>query len=133
MSWIRNTRKDMEDPAAKMGFLLEAEASVRRGGKATDPILQMEADGQRQILNSDRLPTRIMGDRGKFEALGFQFGDPDPDDPMFMPATLPAGWKREGSEHAMWSYLVDETGTQRVAIFYKAAFYDRDAFMRLEQ
>jgi predicted secreted protein len=30
----------------------------------------------------------------------------------------------------MWSYIVDDEGTQRVAIFYKAAFYDRDAFMR---
>lgn len=32
----------------------------------------------------------------------------------------------------MWSYLVDELGRRRGAIFYKAAFYDRDAFMRLE-
>ena len=32
----------------------------------------------------------------------------------------------------MWSYLTDQHGRQRVAIFYKAAFYDRRAFMRLE-
>jgi len=31
----------------------------------------------------------------------------------------------------MWSYLLDEHGRRRVAIFYKAAFYDRSAFMRL--
>lgn len=98
----------------------------------------MEAAGQRQLVNSDRLPTRINTyDRSQaealveFEALGFTFGDPDPNDPMFRPATLPDGWKREGSDHAMWSYIVDQHGRRRVSIFYKAAFYDRDAFMSL--
>jgi hypothetical protein len=35
------------------------------------------------------------------------------------------------SDHAMWSYLVDELGRERVSIFYKAAFYDRSAHMSL--
>lgn len=99
----------------------------------TDYILGMEAAGQRQLVNSDRLPVRILGATlADFEALGFTFGEPEPDDPLFRAATLPAGWTRRGSDHAMWSYIDDETGTPRVAIFYKAAFYDRRAFMRLE-
>lgn len=98
-------------------------------------IEAQEAQGQQQLVNSDRLPTRInsfgkYGDEA-FTALGFEFGDPDLADGMFRPAKLPAGWTREGSDHAMWSYLLDETGTRRVAIFYKAAFYDRVAFMDL--
>lgn len=93
-------------------------------------ITDMEAAGQRQLVQSQDLPTR-MGAQAEYEALGFTFGDPHPSDPMFRPATLPAGWKREGSDHAMWSYIVDELGRRRVAIFYKAAFYDRDAFMSL--
>jgi len=31
----------------------------------------------------------------------------------------------------MWSYLHDEHGRERCAIFYKAAFYDRDAFLTI--
>jgi hypothetical protein len=50
---------------------------------------------------------------------------------MFRPATLPEGWRREGSDHAMWSHIVDDQGRKRASIFYKAAFYDRGAHMSL--
>jgi hypothetical protein len=33
----------------------------------------------------------------------------------------------------MWSQLVDAEGVPRVAIFYKAAFYDRKAHMSFDQ
>lgn len=95
-------------------------------------IPNMEAAGQRQLVNSDRLPVNTRGTDAEFEAVGFTFGEPDKNDRLFRPATLPGGWRREGSDHAMWSYIVDELGRRRVAIFYKAAFYDRDAFMHLE-
>lgn len=94
-------------------------------------ITEMESAGQSQLVNSDRLPTD-RGDDAPFLELGFTFGDPEQGDPMFCPATLPDGWKREGSDHAMWSYLVDGLGRRRASIFYKAAFYDRRAFMRME-
>lgn len=134
MSNIDNTTARMKDPADQLGFLAESMVT----GSASVPIERMERDGQRQLVNSDRLPSRINAPgrpqaeaRAEFEALGFTFGDPDPDDPMFMSATLPEGWKREGSDHAMWSYLLDTAGRQRVGIFYKAAFYDRSAHMHL--
>lgn len=94
-------------------------------------ITDMEARGQEQLLHSDRLPAEMNEPEADYVALGFTFGPPDRDDPLFRPATLPAGWKRRGSDHAMWSYIDDEQGRERVAIFYKAAFYDRRAFMRL--
>lgn len=94
-------------------------------------VPEMESAGQRQLVNSDRLPTESNCDDELLD-LGFTFEEPDPDDPLFRAATLPAGWSREVSDHAMWSYLLDEVGRRRVAIFYKAAFYDRRAFMRLE-
>jgi hypothetical protein len=126
MTDIKNTTAAMkDDPAEPLLFLAEAMA----GGGQGVPIERQERDGQRQLVNSDRLPADRRGD---FEALGFTFGEPDGSDPMFCPATLPPGWNREGSDHAMWSYITDEHGRQRVAIFYKAAFYDRSAFMRLE-
>lgn len=72
----------------------------------------MEAAGQRQIVNSTKLPTDLNGGtREEFEALGFTFGEVDPRDPMFQEATLPEGWKREGSDHA--TYIVDERGIER--------------------
>lgn len=91
----------------------------------------MERDGQRSLVHSDRLPTDTSGRDDEYVALGFIFGPPDPNDPMFRPATLPTGWTRRGSDHAMWSYIDDRRGIERVAIFYKAAFYDRSAHMSL--
>jgi hypothetical protein len=98
----------------------------------TDAIIgAQEKAGQRQVVHSQSLPTALHSPREAFEALGFTFGEPDPHDPLFAPATLPEGWTREGSDHAMWSYIVDQQGRRRASIFYKAAFYDRDAFMSL--
>lgn len=87
-----------------------------------------EAAGQREIVNNEVLPTQGSNDP-MIRAFGVKIGKPVAGDPLFCEATLPAGWKREGSDHAMWSYIVDEKGRRRVAIFYKAAFYDRDAHM----
>jgi hypothetical protein len=100
-------------------------------GDTSAVIEAQERAGQSQLVHSDRLPTALHSPREEFEALGFTFGDPDERDPMFAPATLPDGWKREGSDHAMWSYIVDQLGRRRASIFYKAAFYDRSAHMGL--
>lgn len=118
MSGIEDTTG--RDPLIHIAGMWDGDAAVTRY------IEEMEAAGQQQLLHSDRLPTNAHGD---FEALGFTFGDPDPNDPLFRPATLPAGWTREGSDHAMHSYLLDERGIRRVDVFYKAAFYDRRADM----
>ncbi len=123
------TRRMREDPAERFAFLAESLVT----GDADTFIEGQERTGQHQLVNSDRLPVKFnSGKREDFEALGFTFGDPDPGDPLFRPATLPPGWTRQGSDHAMWSHLLDEHGRRRVSIFYKAAFYDRDAFMNLE-
>lgn len=94
-------------------------------------IENQERAGQAQLVNSEQLPSKMNDPRADFEALGFTFGDSDPRDPLFVPATLPGGWQREGSGHAMWSYITDRLGRRRVRIFCKAAFYDREAFMSL--
>lgn len=100
------------------------------GYRSGDYIEEMEAAGQTQLVNSAQLPTDLNGGkRDDYLALGFTLGEPNPADPMFCEATLPAGWSRKGSEHAMWSHIVDERGLERVSIFYKAAFYDRSAHM----
>jgi hypothetical protein len=92
-------------------------------------IENMEAAGQRQLVNSDVLPvdTGYGPKDDAYIALGFTFGEKVDD--LFREATLPDGWSRKGSDHAMWSYIIDERGLERVNIFYKAAFYDRRAHM----
>lgn len=99
------------------------------GSMSPGYVEDMEAAGQRQIVHSDRVPTE--GSEALVE-LGFTLGDQDPHDDLFRAASMPAGWKREGSDHAMWSYILDDLGRRRVSIFYKAAFYDRRAFCRAE-
>jgi hypothetical protein len=94
-------------------------------------ITGMESAGQSQLVQSEQLP--VDGFDDDILALGIVRGDNHLCDDLFVNATLPEGWSRRRSDHAMWSYLVDERGVRRVAIFYKAAFYDRRASMRPEQ
>lgn len=120
------TRRMQEDPAE--GSLFLAESLVT--GSADSFIEGQERAGSRQLVNSDRLPSDH-GDDAPWLELGFTFGEADPDDPLFMPATLPEGWKRQATDHSMGSVIVDTLGRERVSIFYKAAFYDRKAHMNL--
>jgi hypothetical protein len=121
MTGPENTRQ--RDP------LLHLLGSMSEG--ADGYITGMEAQGQRQLVASEVLPADTNGTDEEFTALGFTFGEPDSTDPLFRPATLPAGWRKERTDHSMWSVIKDERGIERVEVFYKAAFYDRSAFMRV--
>ena len=88
-------------------------------------IENMEAEGQRQLVDSDRIP--VEGPADALIELGFTLGDVDPADPLFRSCTLPEGWTRAATEHAMNSTINDERGVERIEVFYKAAFYDRKA------
>lgn len=92
-------------------------------------VTDMEAAGQRQLVDSTNLPKK--GPWNELEALGFIRGDDVPGDDLFVVATLPHGWSKEGTAHSMWSKVVDDRGIERVSIFYKAAFYDRDALFHV--
>lgn len=116
---IRNTTRLVEEsPAEGMILAMDIEGSERRG--------------QAELLRSTTLPVRLIdGTDADFLALGFTFGAAVPGDDLFREATLPEGWARTSSDHAMWSSIVDTRGIRRVAIFYKAAYYDRAAHMAL--
>lgn len=93
-------------------------------------IEAQEKAGQALLVASSDMPKELRPSREAYEKVGFIFGTDI--DEIFIHATLPLGWKRQATEHSMWSHIVDEKGRQRVAIFYKAAFYDRRASARLE-
>jgi hypothetical protein len=97
-------------------------------GNVSGAIEASESAGQRQLVESDVLPTQISAELKKeLESAGVKFGDPVENDPLFTYVELPEGWKKQATDHAMWSNLVDDEGKVRAAIFYKAAFYDRRA------
>lgn len=119
---IRNTAEEAaQNPLLTLGAMMG-------GGGA---IEAQEARGQRELVESEQLPVRMMGvTDADLITLGFTLGEPTPGDKLFRPATLPPGWKKQATDHSMWSKIVDESGRERFSIFYKASFYDRDAFMR---
>ncbi len=115
MSRITNTEKEEANPQWLFGGNPSA-------------IEAQESRGQGELVNSTQLPSQITG-KEILEKAGVKFGKPLEDDPLFCDAELPEGWKKERTDHSLWSKLVDADGKERATIFYKAASYDRDAFM----
>ncbi len=112
--------------AAANGDLENMLAAMTPGG-----IERQEAQGQAKFVASETLPIECKNvSRDAMIALGFVFGPPVDD--LFVSCTLPPGWTKRATEHAMWSELLDAQGRTRASMFYKAAFYDRAAFMRFD-
>lgn len=127
------TEKPVANPDLMTAAVSTLDDALARG-TAAGVIEAQEAAGQRSFVNSTTLPSD-MGDGGRegLETAGVVFGEPVEGDPMFTYVTLPDGWKKVATGHSMWSDLVDDKGRKRASIFYKAAFYDRSAFLRIER
>lgn len=111
-----------QDP---LGMVMDA---MLRG--ASGSILYQEAQGQSQLVASSVLPSKMDSrTRKALEDAGVKFGELVDGDSLFIYAELPEGWRKEGTDHSMYSDLLDEKGRKRASIFYKAAFYDRSAHM----
>lgn len=116
--------------AAVEGDMENFLAAITPGG-----IEAQEARGQRDLVASGNLPRRGTveayhrdeNNRTAMERLGFVFGRMV--DTLFVEATLPGGWSIRPTSHSMWSTVFDAQGRARMSIFYKAAFYDRNAFL----
>lgn len=114
-----------------MGLILDALGCGDFGAA----VERQEARGQRDLVASETLPTRLgvfrenaERDRRTLCLAGVKFLGPT-DDPLFQRVELPAGWTKRKTDHHMWSELVDADGDVVASIFYKAASYDRDAFL----
>jgi hypothetical protein len=116
---------NLANPAALHAFM---SGDIENAVVASTPggIRAQEAAGQRALVTGDYLPKKDLP-RPQLEQLGFVFGQ-DKDD-LFINVQFPAGWRKEATDHNMWSKLVDHQGRERAMMFYKAAFYDRSAFM----
>lgn len=53
-------------------------------------------------------------------------------DDLFYDVQLPEGWYIKATDHTMWNDLIDNNGRKRAQFFYKAAFYDRRAFINFK-
>lgn len=98
-------------------------------GDPSAAIEAQEARGQGKFVASDALPIKCYCEQTQLEQMGIIFGEPVDD--LFVEVQLPEGWKKVPTDHSMWSKLIDGKGRERASIFYKAAFYDRDAHMSL--
>lgn len=98
---------------------------------ATDGgIENQEAEGQQDFCNKSQLPIDgTMRNKDKWEALGFKFGEMVDD--IFVSVDMPQGWRFSATEHSMHNDLLDDKGRKRASVFYKAAFYDRNAHVSL--
>ncbi len=126
MSLFKRSPKNTEQEARENPLIPLVEAMS--AGSASGGILAQEARGQRELVESEVLPTEMRPeDRAALEASGVKFGDIVPGDHLFQYVELPEGWRKVATDHSMWSDLVDNKGRKRAGIFYKAAFYDRNA------
>jgi hypothetical protein len=102
-------------------------------------IERQEAEGQQELLESFQLPTKLntyskMSDSiDIYTAMGIKVLSKTKDDDLFYDVELPHKWSIQPTEHTMWSNLIDDKNRIRANIFYKAAFYDRDAFINMQQ
>lgn len=107
------------------------EATTFFGSKErSDAIVASEAQGQKELVHSELLPTDISDDdKEVLKAWGVKLGKVCENDALFCEATLPEGWSKETTSHDMHSSVIDEKGRKRISVAYKAAYYDRYASM----
>lgn len=119
------------NPAA-VGALMQGDLNNFLVAATPGGIERQEAAGQQTFVASETLPRHISGaTREQLTALGFVFGE-DVDD-LFVQCKLPSGWAKRATEHSMHSEIIDDKGRRRASVFYKAAFYDRNADMSMDR
>lgn len=120
-----------KNPAA-LGAWLKGDDENAMLASTPGGIAAQEKAGQTMLVASGTLlPLKVQAypelTREQITAgTGIQFGMDQPGS-LFVRVALPPGWKIVPTDHDMWSSLVDTNGCERAGIFYKAAFYDRNA------
>lgn len=104
-------------------------------------IEDQESEGQAELVaTSTRLPIQLeatnkeredgswgpVDAKDQYERWGIEVVGPADD--IFYGVLLPDGWRLEATDHPMWSKLFNKDGLVAM-VFYKAAIYDRRAFL----
>lgn len=98
-------------------------------------ILRQEARGTQELSEARgaRLPTQGTSTPDEIErckAIGIKLGPVVSGDPLFRQAQLPAGWTTAPShEDSRTTDILDQHGNRRGYVWYKAASYDRAAYL----
>lgn len=141
--------------------LFEAFLLAHDGKSPSQAIENQERRGQQDVVANQRLPRKandftvprdiltkgidksmgirerlaiekqnnIVYTRRRYEEMGIIIvGDHDD---LFYNVKLPDGWNIEDTDHPMWNVLLNDKHEEVATFFYKAAFYDRDAFINL--
>lgn len=145
-----------------MMTFMDAMLYAMEGKNPSKAIENQERRGQQSVVRNQRLPKKLndhsvpydvrwkgLGDdksweerheiftknnieytKQQYEKMGITVVEEYDD--LFWNVTLPEGWKIEATDHSMWNNLFDNKGRKRANFFYKAAFYDRDAFINFD-
>lgn len=116
---------------------------AQEGESPSKAIENQEKRGQQMVVEYRLLPkatNRCSNIRPKcddfeftkaqYEKMGIKIIDEYDD--LFWNVQLPDGWEIKATSHPKWNDLFDDKGRKRASFFYKAAFYDRDAFIDFE-
>lgn len=114
-------------------------------GDSNKKIEDIERKGRDSIVNNVKLPiyaNSISEKRfytkeetkdlvlDKYKEIGIKVINEEND--LFYNVELPKNIKLKTSESNYWTYLIDNDGKELASIFYKAVFYDRNAFINIE-
>lgn len=118
--------------------------SAMSGVDTNTSINNIEIRGRDNILNKTQLPiyaNTINNKRfftkeetkdlvlKKYKEIGIEIINEEND--LLYNVKLPNNIKLKSSESNYWTYLTDENEKELASIFYKAVFYDRDAFINI--
>ena len=115
--------------------LIEAMSCATEGKSSSKAIENQEKRGQQSVVRNQRLPKRVKRyskdnverTKQQYESMGISIINECDD--LFWSVKLPEGWEIRETDHSMWNNLIDDKGRVRARFFYKAAFYDREAFI----
>lgn len=145
-----------------MMTFLDAWLLSEKGEDPSKAIENQERRGQAEVVRTQRLPRKLNSNglpneiffagvsndmdyetrkkitdanveaytRVQYEKMGIEIVSEHDD--LFWNVKLPKGWEIKPTGHSMWNELLDNKGKKRMTFFYKAAFYDRDAFSNLQ-
>lgn len=92
-------------------------------------IEAQERMGQKDVCRKTMIPKEMIPNRRAYEDMGIHIRN-DAND-IFFSADYPKDWTIKPTNNPYYSLIIDNTGKERAQIFYKAAFYDKSAYIRL--